>query len=279
MVQGGSNFGSMSAADGVKITERGIKKIGKSIRTTLDISKDLHLLNTTRTTNNKTIDFTLPNLRESRMDDTIEMNSTIKSNKVDESFDVYKRTDESHYNLPAINSSRFSLGRNSSMSKLTSNDKINITDKSIDFVKHSMILKHNFQDKKMKVSKSEMSLTSLLPDKKMPLNHFIPMSKVDCGSTFRPMMRASGYIMNNEESIKRFDDFNRQLLHNSMIPNSGSLKLLKLGKKPKVNRSKYFIDKSKPVLLNQEHRDNKKSYIDRMLELKQTRKSDKYSEL
>jgi hypothetical protein len=279
MVQGGSNFGSMSAADGVKITERGIKKIGKSIRTTLDISKDLHLLNTTRTTNNKTIDFTLPNLRESRMDDTIEMNSTIKSNKVDESFDVYKRTDESHYNLPAINSSRFSLGRNSSMSKLTSNDKINITDKSIDFVKHSMILKHNFQDKKMKVSKSEMSLTSLLPDKKMPLNHFIPMSKVDCGSTFRPMMRASGYIMNNEESIKRFDDFNRQLLHNSMIPNSGSLKLLKLGKKPKVNRSKYFIDKSKPVLLNQEHRDNKKSYIDRILELKQTRKTGRYSEL
>jgi hypothetical protein len=161
MIQGGSNFGSMLAADGVKITERGVKKIGRPLRSTLDVSKDLHLLDSTLTTNNKTIDFTLPNLRENRMDDTIELNSTIKSNRVDESMDVHKKTDESHYNLPPIDNSRYSLGRNSSMSKLTLHDKINITDRSIDFVKHSMVLKSNFQDKIMRASKSEMSLTSL----------------------------------------------------------------------------------------------------------------------
>lgn len=283
MTPGGSNFESMFASEGVTITEAGKNKVGKSLKASMSktITRDQYMLDSSRTFNNKTLDFTLPNLRETKMDDTIEMNSTIVSNRVDESLVVNKKMNESHNLLPPIENSRISLGRNTSMSKLTSHDKINITDKSIDFVKHSMIFKPSFQDKRMRGSKSEASLISLLPDKGLTLSNLHPISKVDSGMTFRPMMRVSGSVMtNNEGSDKKFDEFNRQLLYNSMVPEGSSLNpLLKLGKKPKLNRSKYFIDKSKPVLLNQEHRDNKKAYIDRILELKQNRKVARYTEL
>jgi hypothetical protein len=283
MTPGGSNFESIFASEGVTITEAGKNKIGKSLKASMSksMTRDQYMLDSSRTINNKTLDFTLPNLRESKMNDTIEMNSTIMSNKVDETLNINKKMNESHSLLPPIEDSRISLGRNTSMFKLNSNDKINTTDKSINFIKHSMIFKPSFQDKRMRGSKSEASLISLLPDKRMPLSILHATSKIDSGMTLRPMMRVSGSVMTNDEgNDKKFDEFNRQLLYNSMVPEGSTLNpLLKFGKKPKLNRSKYFIDKSKPVLLNQEHRDNKKAYIDRILELKQNRKIARYAEL
>lgn len=75
--------------------------------------------------------------------------------------------------------------------------------------------------------------------------------------------------------IARFDEFNKQLLSNTaIIAGSDSNPFLKQSKKPKVNRAKNFIEKANKVILSQEHRDCKKAFIDRILEIKHDRDVD-----
>ena len=84
------------------------------------------------------------------------------------------------------------------------------------------------------------------------------------------------YLFNT--NIARFDEFNKQLLLNSaMLNSSESNPFLKQSKKPKINRAKIFINKGNSVLLSQEHRDYGKSYIDRILEIKHDRQSNRQS--
>lgn len=111
-------------------------------------------------------------------------------------------------------------------------------------------------------------MTSFLPDKSISVStsHFNSHTKNE------HKRNPSGYVLTDPAEItQKFDEFNRQLLYTSEVTGAGTL--LKLGKKPKVNRSKNFIEKTKPVLLTQEHRGDKKAYIDRILQYKVERKN------
>ena len=287
---GGSNFDDITVSGGVTLMEKGKTKVGKQNKNRLSnsMTRTEYLLNASKSFSvNQTHDFTLPNLRDNKMDETIDLNSTIKSN---ENESKTKKLSESHHILPPIDNSRLGLSgfRNSSFAKTTTYDKINISAKASarDFISSSLIIKNPITDRKMKGSKSMGTLISMLPDKRSPLSQYNPIeAKVDTGIGTKSSLQKSfipEQVYTDKNTItKRFDDFNRQLLFNSEISSAktGLNPLLKVGKKPKVNRSKNFIEKSNPVLLNQELRGNKKAYIDRILEIKQERMNERYTEL
>lgn len=219
---GGSNFESIMASGGVSITEGGKNKMGKHPK--VDKSKSMTRTEylqeaSTMYAGNKTLDFNLPNLRDIQMDNTIELNSTIKSNKNEEGS---QKLSESHNTLPPIHNTtlNISLERNTSMAKITKLDKINMTDRSINFVKQSMISRQLNSSRKLKISKSELSLVTSALHIPPPLSIVNPIpSKVDTGRKIRYKHTSSLGMLarpersNENETVKKFDEFNRQLLH------------------------------------------------------------------
>ncbi len=275
----------MVANDGVSITEGGKNKVGKQFKIggSKSMTRDEYLQESTRIyAGNKTLDFNLPTLRDTHMDETIELNSTIKSNKNTE--EVHKLS-ESHHILPPIDSSRMniSLERNTSMAKTTNMNKINMTDRSISFIKQSMISKVPISSRKLKLSKSEISLTTQSLHIPPPLSVFNPIpSKVDTGIKIKHKHTSSlSKIDKPNDTVKKFDEFNRQLLYNTMELSTGrSNKLLKIARKPKINRSKNYSTSTKNgKVMQYEDKISKKAYLERIMDIRLTQRAHRYAEL
>ena len=103
---------------------------------------------------------TLLNSKETKMDETIEMNSTIVSN-------MNNKMSESHHILPPIEHSTLGLNLSKQKSfiiKPLKTDKINMKNTSSDFIEKSLIIKQSKADRMLGKSRSS-GLLSLLPDK------------------------------------------------------------------------------------------------------------------
>ena len=90
-------------------------------------------------------------------------------------------------------------------------------------------------------------------------------------------------LTDQNEINRKFEEFNRQLLHSTVVPGAsgGKNPLIRYGKKPKYNRAKNLssLNQPKSILLSQEHRSGQKAFIDRILEIKKQRKLSKLTEL
>lgn len=293
MTPAGSNFESMSAADGVSITEKGKNKMGKPARLSMgnSMTREEYLNETAQTFElaNKTLDFQLPTLgglKETQMDDTIELNSTIKSpvNESRNNLSVNKKLSESHQILPPIDSSRLnlSLGRNTSFAKTVTTDKVNMTERSMNFIKNSMISDHK-QRKSLRGSQSMMSLKSSVPHNPPMLSKFNPIPpKINTGRKVVHKRGGSfGKIMTktamSENGNKKFDEFNRGLVNGSQEL-GGSKSLLKIARKPALNRTKNLSILKNPNLVNYEDKISKKAYLERIMDVRLTQKAQRYSQ-
>ena len=277
------------ASDGVTIKEGGKNKFGKpkKNKNSTSMTRAEYLLETSRSyVGNKTLDFNLPNMKETNMDETIDMNSTIRSNRGTQEDNVPKKLTESYQILPPIDSSRmnFSLAKDTSMAKTARIDKININEESLSFIKQNMISKSKNPEKRLRMSKSEMSFISSLPLVAPPLSQVNPIPpKVDTGRKHKhksSFSKVAGSVLSDKnESANQLDEFNRQLLSGSLQPSGSGSTLLKLGKKPRINRTKNFSEIKNPNLFSYEDKISKKAYIERIRDIRVTQKPPRYYEL
>ena len=287
VMPGGSQFDDMIPSSGVTIKENGKNKMGKHHKDNVSksMTRQEYLMSSSRNMmDNRTIDFNLPGLKDVTMDETLEMHSTIKSNTQDR----LKRTSKRSHILPPIEKSNIGnyTARNVSYSNLLNHDKIIMDESKTNMIKNSLIIKTKKQDKMNKLSKSTSNLLTQMPLKKdIEYIDSITRPKVDSGFGRNSKVLSSfadGRVLTDTKEVhKQFDEFNRQLLYNTEIPGNASKSDGRsiIGKKPKVNRPKVFIEKQNLIMLNQEHRDNKKAFIDRILEFKEFRKQGRYSML
>lgn len=169
---GGSNFEAIAVSAGVSITEGGKNKTGKQKKNN-SMTRTEYILNASQSfMNDKTISFQLPNLNTTRgqmpdfdrtgrydykdniyslskLDDAIDLNSTIKSSR-----QGLGKLSESHQILPPIDRLNYSLGRNTSFAKTISNDVITLKAKSKDIIEKSLIIKKPYEGKHLKGAKS-----------------------------------------------------------------------------------------------------------------------------
>lgn len=162
----GSLFEDMTASVGVSIREGVKNKAGKPSKSSMNntLTRTEYLMNGSKSFATlpavKKADFALPNIKEMKMDETIEMNSTITSN-------LNLKMSESHNILPPLENSNLgfsSTKQQSFYSRPKYSDKINTKDSTLDFIENSLLIKTSKADKVLGKSKSS-ALLSLLPDK------------------------------------------------------------------------------------------------------------------
>ena len=162
----GSLFEDMTASLGVSIREGVKNKAGKPSKPSMNqnLTRTEYIMNSSKSFATlpaiKNTDFALPNIKEAKMDETIEMNSTIMSN-------INLKMSESHNILPPLDNSNlgFSMTKQQSFYlKSKYSDKISSKDKTNEFIENSLIIKSSKADRLLAKSKSS-GLLSLLPDK------------------------------------------------------------------------------------------------------------------
>lgn len=171
---GGSNFEEMMPTSGVTIRENGKDKIGKPARDnklSKTMTREEYLMTTSKSLlAHRSIDFILPNTKETVMDDTIELNSTIKSSKkganignMTERFNLLPPIDQSRLSN-TIDQSRLSsfTGRNMSYSKLTTinHDRVIMNESKQESIMKSLIVPRSSLANITTLSKSTTQLLS-----------------------------------------------------------------------------------------------------------------------